>query len=118
MTGLLILRGFALMLAVLDLNFLTRIREYPVPRTNIQVRDAFSSIQGEEISAYGYHCMHVEFAANIPGSFYTVYLLREMNLTYTFLNVVNMLSVPVMIIFMPVWRNGWIDLMVSGPYFA
>lgn len=106
LTGLLILRGFALMLAVLDLNFLTRIREYPVPRTNIQVRDVILSPFKEKkyLLTVIIACMW-SFSANIPGSFYTVYLLREMNLTYTFLNVVNMLSVPVMIIFMPVWRK-------------
>jgi len=45
------------------------------------------------------------FSANIPSSFYTVYLLRELKISYSFINTVNMLSVPVMIFFMPIWRK-------------
>ncbi|MDD2503194.1 MAG: MFS transporter [Clostridia bacterium] len=106
LTGLLILRGAALVLAVFDIVYLARIREYPVSKRNMRVRDVMLSPFKEKkfLVTVAMACMW-SFTANIPGSYYSVYLLRELNISYSFLNTVNMLSIPVMILVMPIWRR-------------
>ena len=106
LTGLLILRAIALVLAVFDIIYMLKIREYPVPKRNIRVRDVLLSPLKEKkfLVTVAMACMW-SFTANIPGSYYTVYLLRELNISYSFLNTVNMLSIPVMILVMPIWRR-------------
>ncbi len=106
LNGLLILRGIALVLAVFDIIYMLKIREYPVQKKNIRVRDVLLGPLKEKkfLVTVVMACMW-SFTANIPGSYYTVYLLRELNISYSFLNTVNMLSIPVMIMVMPVWRK-------------
>lgn len=43
--------------------------------------------------------------ANIPGSYYSVYLLRDVEASYSFINVVSTLNVPVLVLLMPVWSK-------------
>jgi MFS family permease len=45
------------------------------------------------------------FSANIPGLYYSSYLVNDVVVPYSFLGLVNFLSVPCMIIFIPFW-NG------------
>lgn len=106
LTGLLILRVIALVLAVFDIIYMLKIGEYPVPKKNIRIRDVLLSPLKEKkfLVTVVMACMW-SFTANIPGSYYTVYLLRELNISYSFLNTVNMLSIPVMILVMPIWRK-------------
>ena len=105
LTGLLIIRGLAFVLAILDLYFLSKIKEYPVPGRDIKIKDVlFSPFKRKYLITVAIACMW-SFSANIPSSFYTVYLLRELKISYSFINTVNMLSVPVMIFFMPIWRK-------------
>jgi Na+/melibiose symporter-like transporter len=106
LTGLLIIRGLAFVLAILDLYFLSKIKEYPVPGRDIKIKDVLFSPFKEKkyLITVAIACMW-SFSANIPSSFYTVYLLRELKISYSFINTVNMLSVPVMIFFMPIWRK-------------
>lgn len=43
--------------------------------------------------------------ANIPGSYYSVYLLRDLEISYSFINLVSTLNVPILILLMPVWSR-------------
>ena len=43
--------------------------------------------------------------ANIPGSYYSVYLLRDVEVSYSFINVVSMLNVPVLVLLTPLWKR-------------
>ena len=43
--------------------------------------------------------------ANIPGSYYSVYLLRNVEASYSFINIVSMLNVPVLVLLTPVWSQ-------------
>ncbi len=43
--------------------------------------------------------------ANIPGAYYSVYLLRDVEVSYSFINVVNMLNVPILILLTPLWSR-------------
>jgi hypothetical protein len=106
LTGLLVLRGIALFLAVVDVIFLYRVREYPVTNRRVRVRDVLLSPFKEKkyLITVAMACLW-SFSANIPGSYYSVYLLKDLNISYSFINTVNMLSVPVMMLVMPFWRK-------------
>lgn len=45
------------------------------------------------------------FAANIPSSFYTVYLLQNVQVSYTYITALSLLNIPCMMIFTPLWRK-------------
>ncbi len=106
LTGLLILRIIALVLAVVDVIYLFRIKEYPVVNRKVKVKDVLIRPFKEKkyLITVMMACMW-SFSANIPGSYYNVYLLKDLNISYSFLNTVNMLSVPVMMIVLPIWRR-------------
>jgi hypothetical protein len=106
LTGLLILRAIALVLAVVDVVLLNRIREYPVSNRKVKLKEVlFSPFREKKYLATVLMACIWSFAANIPGSYYNVYLLRELNISYSFLNMVNMVSLPILMIVMPVWRR-------------
>ncbi|HIS91481.1 MAG TPA: hypothetical protein IAA84_00510, partial [Candidatus Alectryocaccomicrobium excrementavium] len=45
------------------------------------------------------------FTANIPGSYYTVYLLDNLGLSYTFIMLINFINVPVVLLATPLWNK-------------
>ncbi|HHY81323.1 MAG TPA: MFS transporter [Clostridiales bacterium] len=106
LAGLLVLRAIALVLAVFDVVYMFKIREYPVSSRKITVRDVlFSPFREKKYLLTVLMACMWSFSANIPGSYYSVYLLRDLNFSYSFINTVNMLSVPIMILVMPIWRK-------------
>ncbi len=106
--GLLALRGIALLLAVLDGYLLTRMKEYPYEQDANKTRiiDLFVRPFKEKryLMTVIMACMW-HFTANIPGPYYTVYLLKNLGVSYSFITLVSMLNVPVLIFLTPVWRN-------------
>lgn len=106
LAGLMVLRMVALVLAVIDIVFLNRIKEYPVANRKVRIRDMLLSPFKERkyLITVAMACLW-SFSANIPGSYYNVYLLRDLNISYSYINTVNMLSVPIMMLVMPFWRK-------------
>jgi len=104
--GLLLLRAAALVLIVFDTIYMFRIKEYPAVNRKTTLRDVLLNPFKEKryLLTVGMACMW-SFAANIPGSYYSVYLLKDLNISYSFINIVNMVSVPVTILVMPIWRK-------------
>jgi len=52
------------------------------------------------------------FAANIPGSYYTVYLLRDLEVSYSYITLITMFNIPIVLLLTPLWRkvltkHGW-----------
>jgi hypothetical protein len=112
---LMILRAVSLIFAALDIFLLTKIKEYPNLKTGTRLNvfnlftKAFKSKKYLVSVAIG--CMYC-FAVNIQGPYYTVYLLKELGLKYSYLSLVTLLYMPFMIFFMPVWsriirRTSW-----------
>ncbi len=108
MLGLQLLRIFALLLAVLDIYFLLKVKEYP----NVK-RDASLNIKRIFIDPFRQKkylitvfiaCLW-SFSANIPGPYYTVYMLKDLNVQYSYLNLINMLNIPLIILFTPMWSR-------------
>lgn len=101
------LRLIFLILAALDILFLTRIHEYPNPPSQkpspaqmlrcIFACPAYMKIIG--IAATW------NFVANLPSQYYNTYLLDNLKLSYTFINSVNLFNIVAVIAFTPIWKK-------------
>jgi predicted MFS family arabinose efflux permease len=108
MMGLLLLRGIAIILAALDIYFLTKIKEYPNEKSGTKINLVSVLINPFKERKYLMTVLIAclwSFSANIPSSYYVVYLLKEVGISYSFLNLVNMLSIPALALVMPFWRK-------------
>lgn len=106
--GLQLLRVFALILAVLDLYFLTKIKEYPNTRDKTPVNLKQILVNPFKQKKYLITVFIVclwSFSANIPGPYYSIYLLKNLEVKYSFLNLINMLNIPLLILFTPLWSR-------------
>lgn len=105
--GLEILRLLALMIAALDIAMLVRIKELPHtgPLRRVRLRDLF--VQPWRDKPYLRSVLAVvmwSLLVNMPGQYYTVYLLRELKVSYAYINAVALINVPILILMTPVWR--------------
>ncbi len=106
--GLLALRLFCVALVVVDTISYSRIREYPYPGDGAKftVKDLVVAPIREKTYM---RTVAVTFlwnvAANIPGSYYTVYLLQTVQVNYSFIMLCSMLNVPVVLLLTPVWSR-------------
>lgn len=115
MLGLLLLRAFALLLAILDIYFLLKVKEYPNRRgeTVVSIKQILiiPFKQKKYLITVLIACLW-SFSANIPGPYYTAYMLKDLKVPYSYLNLINMLNIPMLIIFTPLWsrrisRTSW-----------
>ncbi len=106
--GLELLRIVALIIAVFDIYLLSKLRELPrtAPAKKIKLADLVIKPWKERIYLRTVLVVVLwSMIANIPGSYYTVYLLRDLNVSYSYITLINMLNVVVLIVFTPVWRK-------------
>lgn len=101
------LRLVFLILAALDILFLTRIHEYPNPSgVKPSVRQMLRCIP--DCPAYmkiiGIAALW-NFVANIPSQYYVTYLLDDLNLSYTFINSINLFNIVAVILLTPLWKK-------------
>jgi len=106
--GLLILRIVALLFCAVDIVFLFRIKEHP-NETNeepLNIKNVF--IAPFKCKKYFVTvliaCMWA-FTANMPGSYYSVYLLKDVKVQYSYIYMVNMLNIPLLLLFTPLWKK-------------
>ncbi|MDO8685611.1 MAG: MFS transporter [Clostridiales bacterium] len=106
--GLLLLRLAAVLFAVLDIIFLFKIKEYP----NEQDGNAMKLLQilispfkeKKYLITVSIACLW-NFTANLPGPYYNIYLLKDLGVSYSYLNIINMLNIPILIILTPLWAK-------------
>jgi MFS family permease len=106
--GLELLRGFALLIAVVDVYMLLHIKEIPLarPQRKISIRDLFVKPWGEKVYLRSVLVVFLwSFTANMPGSYYTVYLLRELHIGYSYITGVAAFNVLMLLLFTPLWRK-------------
>jgi Na+/melibiose symporter-like transporter len=108
LTGILIVRALAVLLVFLDAFLLWRMKEYDYESSgkSINLKDLFTKPFKEK----PYLCSIAvavlwSFAANIPSSFYTVYLLQNIKVSYTYITALSLMNIPCMVIFTPLWRK-------------
>lgn len=117
--GLSILRILAMLVAVLDIYALTKMKEYPYEQSEKKL--TFFDLMVAPFKEKTYlRTIGIVFvwslAANIPGAYYTVYLLKNLAVSYSFITLVNFLNVPVLLLLTPVWsrllrRFSWLKAL-------
>lgn len=107
MLGLQILRVFAFIFALLDIYFMFRIKEFPYTKgESIRVVQLFTiPIKEKKFMISVLVVCLWTFTANFSGSFFNIYLLKDLNVQYSYLNLINMLNIPVVILFTPLWSG-------------
>lgn len=113
--GLMTLRLIALGLCAVEIYLYSRIREYPYESDGEKLR--VGDLLGKPLRNKLYLLTVLttvlwNFSANLPSSYYTVYMLKNLGVSYTYLNLVNMMNVPVSLMIAPLWRrvlrkHGW-----------
>lgn len=114
--GLTALRIACVLIAVFDFTTLIRIKELPLK--NLPQKIKLSGLLREpwRHPAYLRSTLVIflwSLVANLPGSFYTVYLLRELGVSYSYIMLVNSLNVVVLTLMTFMWRRiflrfGWL----------
>lgn len=106
--GLELLRIVALAIAVYDIYLLIKLRELPrtAPGRKIKFTDLVVKPWKERVYLRTVLVVVMwSMIANIPGSYYTVYLLKDLNVSYSYITLINMMNVVVLIAFTPLWRK-------------
>lgn len=109
--GLETLRIVAFVIAVADILNLLRIREldYGQAPQRVKLRELFIRPLRNRVYLRSVLVIFIwALFVNMPGSFYTVYLLKEQHVSYSYINIVAMLNVPALLLSMPVWRRVFI----------
>ncbi len=98
--GFATLRIFAYAMLMYDLSLLARMREDPYEQSG-QKLNLFNLLIRPFKERKYLRTVGIAFLwsmmANIPGSYYSVYLLRNVEASYSFINIVSMLNVPVLV---------------------
>ncbi len=120
--GFTVLRIFALLVLVYDLFTLYRMKEYPYETSTekFSFKSIFIAPFKEKIYLYtvAFNFLWC-LIANIPGSYYTVYLLQNCDASYSLLSIGNAINVPVLVLFIPIWskllsRFSWLKVAVAS----
>ena len=102
------MRAVALLLCILDFYFLFKIKEYPNERSDTKINLVNILINPFKEKKYLITVLVAclwNFSANIPGPYYTIYMLKDLKVSYSFLNVVNMVNIPILIFLTPIWSK-------------
>lgn len=106
--GLEALRGLALLIAAADVYALLHIRELPraAVQRKINVRDLFVKPWKEKVYLRSVLVVFLwSLTVNMPGSYYTVYLLRELQVSYSYITGIAAFNVLMLLLFTPMWRK-------------
>lgn len=131
LSGLLFLRGIALIIAVLDIYLLFRIKELPrsQPQGKVSLKSLFTLpfLHPAYLRSVAIVLLW-SLVVNLPGGFYSVYLLRELNVSYSYITLVNALNVLVLLLLTPLWRKiflkySWLKplslaILALAPHYA
>ena len=106
--GFAVMRIIAFAVLIYDLFLLARMKEEPYPLSEKRTRlsdlliKPFKETRYLRVVAFAFiWCM----IANIPGSYYSVYLLRNLEVSYSFITIINMLNVPILVLLTPIWSR-------------
>lgn len=106
--GLLLLRLAAFALYVLDFYLYGKVKEYPYESAGerFSIKDLFTLPFKNKLYLRTIAIVFLwNVTANIPGSYYTVYLLKNLEVSYTYIMIVNMLNVPIVLFVTKIWSR-------------
>ncbi len=104
--GFAILFGAAIVFRLLSFNFLSRMYEPPLTPENPSTAGLQSMIRNLGRSNFGRFTVFIAlmyFAIMIAGAFFSVYMLRDLRLSYLTFTLINASSTVSTIIFLPFW---------------
>jgi len=106
--GFATLRIFAYILLMYDLFLLFRMKEQPYEQSAQKINLVNLLIKPFKEKLY-LRTVGIAFLwsmiANIPGSYYSVYLLKDVEVSYSFINACAMFNVPVLVLLTPFWKK-------------
>lgn len=106
--GLLIFRGLALVLCLVDIYFLFKIKEHPNMQSDYGMNLKQALLNPFKEKKYLITVMIAclwNFSANMPGPYFNVYMLKDLKVSYSFLNLINMVNIPIILFLTPLWRR-------------
>lgn len=117
--GLLALRLFALALATYEIFIYLRITEYPYEKSDssFRIRDLFILPFSNKKYLLNVACVMLwNFSAGIPGSYHSIYMLRDVGASYSYIMLVSLLCTLVSFCIAPLWnkilrRVNWFQLL-------
>ena len=120
--GLLTLRIIAAVLCALEIYMYVHIKEYPYEGSNekFTVKDLLVKPFREKRYLLTVAVTFLwNITANIPGSYYSVYLLRDVGVQYSYITLISMVNVPIVLFLTPVWRKvlsrfGWFKTLYTS----
>ncbi|MBE5765904.1 MAG: MFS transporter [Clostridiales bacterium] len=106
--GILLLRIIAAAIAAVNLFSVSRIKEYPYENSGkgFSIKDLFIKPFKEKLylRTIAVLCLW-NFTANIPGSYFSIYLLGNLDMSYTYLTLVSSMNIPIVLLFTPIWSK-------------
>lgn len=129
--GLETLRLIALGIAVVDILHLIKVKELPYqkPPRKIHLTDLITKPWQHKIYLRSVLVVFLwSICVNIPGAYYNVYLLRELGVSYSYINLIAASNVLVLTLATPFWRrifvrNNWLKplsvaILLFAPHYA
>ncbi len=117
--GMTILRIVAIIFAAIDIFWLAKIKEYPYGETisNVNLKKIF--IEPFKHKKYLTSIALIflwQFVANTCGSYFSVYMLDKLKISYSFINICSAMYVPIAMIMSPIWvrrinRTSWLSVL-------
>jgi MFS family permease len=101
-----IIFGGAIVCRLLSFNFLSRMYEPPMIRENRQTASLGDMVKHLTTSNFGRFVIFVSlmfFAIMFSGAFFSVYMLRDLKLSYLVFTIINSASTVTTLIFLPYW---------------
>ena len=106
--GFAAIRIFAYLVLMYDLSLLFRMKEQPYEPATQKINLVNLFIKPFKEKLY-LRTVGIAFLwsmiANIPGSYYSVYLLKDVEVSYSFINACAMFNVPVLVLLTPFWKK-------------
>lgn len=104
--GMAAVRAIALCCAAMELRAFSHVKEHPYEQSENKVNLRNILLNPWRETAYlkvVFGAALWNFAANIPGPYFNMYLLNDLRFSYVFINGFNLINIPLMLIMMPVW---------------
>ena len=113
--GLMSLRLFACVLCVVECLLYMSIPEEPYPESKRghSAKGLLTGLVKEKTYLFTVAVVFMwQVSANIPGSYFSVYLLNDLNASYKFISLISAFQVPLILVMTPVWKKvlkkvGW-----------
>jgi len=120
--GLLALRIVAAVLCAIEIYLYFHIKEYPYESSgeHVKVTDLLVKPFKEKVYLLTVCVTFLwNVTANIPGSYYSFYLLRDVGVSYSYITLISMINVPIVLFFTPLWRKvlsrfGWFKTLYTA----